>query len=94
MPGHQPADRDEPAQGRARLPLSPWPRTVRVRNHDLLLFPDTPAGEEARFAYYEERRLVDPPNSILDSNDVRSGRLTALERAHFRRMGSLPHASR
>jgi hypothetical protein len=86
-PGHQPADRDEPAEGRDRLPFSPQPRTVRVGSRDLLLFPDTPEGEEARFAYYEGRRLVDPPNSILDSNDVRSGRLTPLERAHVRRMG-------
>lgn len=86
-PGHQPAARDEPGEGRDPLPFSPQPRTVRVGGRHLLLFPDTPAGEEARFAHYEQRRLVAPPHSILDSNDVRRGRLTALEREHFRRMG-------
>ena len=86
-PGHQPADRGEPVEGRLPLLLSPQPRTVRVGSRDLLLFPDTPEGQQSRFAYYEERRLVDPPNSIWDSNDVRNGRLTALERVHVRRMG-------
>jgi len=86
-PAHQPDERGPPAEGRLPLPLSPQPRTVRVGRRDLLLFPDTSEGQEARFAYYEERRLVDPPFSIWDSNAVRSGRLTALERVHFQRMG-------
>lgn len=43
------------------------------------------ASPEERFAYYEGRRLVDPPYSIWDSNDVRHGRLTAAERRQLRR---------
>ncbi len=41
-------------------------------------------GQQERLAYYEQRRLVSPPSSILDSNDVRRGLLTPAERAHLR----------
>ena len=43
------------------------------------------ASREERLAYFEGRRLVDPPYSIWDSNDVRHGRLTAAERNQLRR---------
>lgn len=43
------------------------------------------ASAEERLAYYEARRLDDPPYSIWDSNAVRRGELTAAERNHRRR---------
>jgi hypothetical protein len=37
------------------------------------LFPDTPDGRAARLAYYEPRKLNNPPNSLLDYNDAKRG---------------------
>jgi hypothetical protein len=44
------------------------------------LFPDTPEGQAARFAYYEARKLNQLPNSLLDYHDVLHGRETPAER--------------
>ena len=54
--------------------------TVGRGYRSVLLFPHTPEGRAARFAHYEERRLVELAASLYDSNDVRAGRLTAAER--------------
>jgi hypothetical protein len=37
------------------------------------IFPDTPDGRAARLAYYEARKLDNPPNSLLDYNDAKRG---------------------
>jgi hypothetical protein len=44
------------------------------------LFPDTPEGQAARFAYYEARKLNHLPASLLDYHDVVHGRETPAER--------------
>jgi hypothetical protein len=43
------------------------------------------ASPEERLAYYETRRLDNPPYSIWDSNDARRGAPTAAERNHRKR---------
>jgi hypothetical protein len=37
------------------------------------LFPNTPDGRAARLAYYEARKLNNPPNSLLDYHDAKHG---------------------
>ena len=69
----EPSDGGPPVEER-QLPSRPF------RSGDLLEF----ACPEERYAYYEERRLVDPPYSIWDSNAVRRGELTFAERKRQR----------
>lgn len=86
VPEPLPEGRIHDGEQRDPPPPFPQPLTVGVGFGGVPLFPDTPEGQAERLGYYEARRLDDPPYSIFDSNDVRSGRLTALERVHFRRM--------
>jgi hypothetical protein len=37
------------------------------------IFPDTPDGRAARLAYYEARKLNNPPNSLYDYHDAKRG---------------------
>src|SRR6266511_2402272 len=47
------------------------PRAPAITYHDgVPIFPDTPDGRAARLAYYEARKLNNPPNSLLDYNDA------------------------
>jgi hypothetical protein len=45
------------------------------------LVPDTPDGHAPRLAYYEARKLNNPPTSLLDYNDAKRGLETPTERA-------------
>ncbi len=72
------ADADPP-----RSPPSSPPDAVPI-------FPDTPDGRAARLAYYEARKLNNPPNSLLDYHDAKRGleppaERRARERRHNRR---------
>ena len=50
------------------------PRSPATSQHDgAPIFADTPNGYAARLAYYELRRLNNPPNSQLDYNDAKRG---------------------
>jgi hypothetical protein len=37
------------------------------------IFPNTPEGQAARLAYYEARKLNNPPTSLLDYHDAQRG---------------------
>ena len=68
------AERERPAlaeeQANAAEPLrSPAPS----QHQGVPLFPNTPDGRAARLAYYEARKLNNPPNSLLDYHDAKHG---------------------
>jgi hypothetical protein len=53
--------------------------------------PDTRDGRAARLAYFEARKLNNPPNSLLDYNDVKRGlERPAERRAREQRDNPLP----
>jgi hypothetical protein len=37
------------------------------------IFPDSPDGRAARLAYYEARKLNNPPTSLLDYHNAKRG---------------------
>jgi DNA-binding transcriptional MocR family regulator len=78
-PEHQPAT---PAQREedADPERSPQISTARGSLGDVPLFPTTRTGLLERLAYYEARKLNNPPNSLLDYHDVLHGRETPDER--------------
>lgn len=50
------------------------PRSPAVSQHQgVPIFPNTPDGHAARLAYYEARKLNNPPTSLLDYHDARRG---------------------
>jgi hypothetical protein len=63
------------------------PRSPSIGQDDgVPIFPDTPDGRAARLAYYEARKLNNPPNSPLDYNNAKRGLAPPAEhRAHERR---------
>jgi Homeodomain-like domain/Meiotically up-regulated gene 113 len=50
------------------------PRSPAPSQHQgVPIFPDTPDGRAARLAYYEARKLNNPPTSLLDYHDAKRG---------------------
>lgn len=45
------------------------PEPARPASLGVPLFPETAAGQAERLAYYEARKLTNPPDSILDYNE-------------------------
>jgi hypothetical protein len=61
-------------------------RSRSTGHHDgVPIFPDTPHGRAARLAYYEARKLNNPPNSLYDYNDAKRGDEPPAERRRERR---------
>jgi hypothetical protein len=66
-------------------------RSSSIGPHDgAPLFPDTPDGRAARLAYYEPRKLNNPPNSLLDYNDAKRGLEPPAERRARKRRDNRP----
>jgi hypothetical protein len=59
---------EEQANG-AHLPRSPG----ASQHQGVPIFPNTPDGRAARLAYYEARKLNNPPNSLYDYHDAKRG---------------------
>jgi hypothetical protein len=50
------------------------PRSQSTSHHDgVPIFPDTPDGRAARLAYYEARKLNNPPYSLYDYHNAKRG---------------------
>jgi len=82
-PEHQPAtraQREESADPRPSSQPSAQTSTARGSLGGVPLFPNTRKGLLERLAYYEARKLNNPPNSLLDYHDVLHGRETPDER--------------
>jgi hypothetical protein len=82
-PEHQPAtraQREESADPRPSSQRSPQISTATASFGSVPLFPNTRKGLLERLAYYEARKLNNPPNSLLDYHDVIHGRETPDER--------------
>jgi hypothetical protein len=56
------------------------------------IFPDTPDGRAAWLAYYEARKLNNPPTSLLDYNDAKRGLETPAERRTRKQRDNPPPA--
>jgi hypothetical protein len=56
------------------------------------IFPDTPEGRAARLAYYEARKLNNPPTSLLVHNDAKRGLETPAERRTRKQRDNPPPA--
>jgi hypothetical protein len=82
-PKPEPARLEPPAS-------SPTPTLGRRDGGGVPIFPDTPAGNAERFAYYDARKLNHLPNSLLDYNDVVRGRETPAERRARERDATRP----
>ncbi len=69
------AERDGPfAAAEDQADAADPPRSPSTSQRDAVpIFPDTPDGHAARLAYYEERKLNNPPSSLLDYNDAKRG---------------------
>jgi hypothetical protein len=67
----------------------PRPRTISHCD-GVPIFPDTPDGRAARLAYYEARKLDNPPNSLLDYNDANRGLEPPAERRARERRHNRP----
>ncbi len=66
-------------------------RSLPIVEHDgVPIFPDTPGGRAARLAYYEARKLNNPPNSLLDYNDAKRGLEPPAERRARERRHNRP----
>jgi hypothetical protein len=89
-PEHRHGERRDPPPASARA--SRQPSTARP---GVPIFANTAEGQAERLAYYEARKLDQPPDSLLDYYDVRRGRETPAERrarearASGRRQGRL-----
>jgi transposase len=59
---------EEQANGADR-PRAPAPS----QHQGVPIFPNTPDGHAARLAYFEARKLNNPPNSLLDYHDAKHG---------------------
>ena len=67
------------------------PRPPPTNEHDgVPIFPDTPDGRTARLAYYEARKLNNPPNSLYDYHDAKRGRKPPDERRARERRDNRP----
>ena len=67
------------------------PRPPSTNEHDgVPIFPDTPDGRTARLAYYEARKLNNPPNSLYDYHDAMRGRKPPDERRARERRDNRP----
>ena len=69
------AERDGPSvAAEEQADAADPPRSSSTSQHDRVpIFPDRRDGRAARLAYYEARKLNNPPNSLLDYNDARRG---------------------
>jgi hypothetical protein len=66
-------------------------RSPSISHHDgVPIFPDTPDGRVARLAYYEARKLNNPPNSLYDYNDAKRGDEPPAERRALGRRDNRP----
>jgi hypothetical protein len=82
-PEHQPATRaqnGERADPRTYSRRSSQTSTATGSFAGVPIFPKTYEGLLERLAYYEARKLNNPPNSLLDYHDVIHGRETPDER--------------
>jgi hypothetical protein len=71
-PEHQPATPAQPGESADRQ-RSPQISTATVSFGGVPIFPTTPKGLLERLAYYEARKLNNPPNSLFDYHDVLHG---------------------
>jgi hypothetical protein len=66
------------------------PRSQASSQHQAVpIIPDTPDGRAARLAYYQARKLNNPPTSLLDYNDAKRGLETPTE-CHARKQRDNP----
>ena len=82
-PEHQPAthaQRGKDADPRPSSRRSSQTSTATGSLAGVPIFPKTHEGLLERRAYYEARKLNNPPNSLLDYHDVLHGRETPDER--------------
>ena len=78
---HDRASKADPAAGGQpdRAPAPPSQTTIDLYD-GLPIFPDTAEGRVARLAYYEARKLTNPPYSLYDYTDAKRGDAPPLER--------------
>jgi hypothetical protein len=69
-------ERDRPAVvAEEQADAADPPRSQSTSHHDgVPTFPDTPDGRAARLAYYEARKVNNPPYSLYDYHDAMRGR--------------------
>jgi transcriptional regulator with XRE-family HTH domain len=69
------AERERPALAAEEQANSAEPpRSPATSQHQgVPIFPNTPDGHAARLAYYEARKLNNPPTSLLDYHDAKRG---------------------
>ncbi len=86
------AERDgPPVAAEEQADAADPPRSPPTSQHDgVPIFPDTPDGRAARFAYYEARKLNNLPNSLLDYNDAKRGLEPPAERRARERRDNRP----
>jgi hypothetical protein len=69
------AERERPAlAAQEQANAADRPRSPAPSQHQgVPIFPNTPDGHAARVAYYEARKLNNPPTSLLDYHDAKGG---------------------
>jgi hypothetical protein len=75
-----PAFRRERERQHKRAARRPAALAIHKPHDGVPIFPDTPDGRAARLAYYEARKLNNPPYSLYDYDNAQRGREPPEER--------------